>query len=258
MSKYSVFLVALLLSPASFALSTSFELPDDIQFTGSVVTPAPTWKWRIHSTASGWATNWTMKKSQGEAQSDGATRFVYDNADKEVLRNAFIQGIMTHPSSVGRSDIVPTVSLEVEGGSLVLNGNTVEQVPVVIPAIGRTRSGAMVHGKLSFTVESAYAVFYKKLSDPVKYYSESYINSVGWAANSILIENKPSNYDGLRAEHIRRNVDEDITAVLRGVSVPDAYDVMGGFTSHLSHFEGVWREIPHTWTATLTANVRIN
>ena len=257
MNKHSFVLAALVFSPASFALSTSFELPDDIQFAGSVVSPAPTWKWRAHPSAVGWATDWIMKKNQGVEQSDGTTRFFYDNADKKVNRNSFFQGMMTRPSSTGRADIVPVVSLLVDGGELDLNGNTLEQTPVVIPATGRTRSGATVHGKLSFTVESAYAVFYKKTGDTAKYYSQSYLGDIGWSANSILIQNTPADYTGFIPDYIRINPNEDITAVLRGVSVPDAYDVFGSFTSSLSHFEGVWNEIPHTWTATLTANVRM-
>jgi hypothetical protein len=256
-NKYSFILAALLLSPASFALSTSFELPDDIQFAGSVVSPAPTWKWRVHPSVAGWAADWTMKKSQGVEQGDGTTHFSYDNADKKVNRNAFIQGMMTRPSKSGRADIVPHVSFLVEGGPKVLNGNTIEEI-MVIPAEGQTKSGTRVYGHLTFSVESAYAVFYRKPSDTTSYYSDSYSTDIGWAVNSILIENKLPEYNGLGVKHVRRDIGYDIKGVIGGTVESSYYDVAGAFGAHLGHFHGIWTDIPHTWTATLTANVRMN
>lgn len=257
MNKSLLILVSLFISTSSLAAApTLFELPKDISFTGSVVTPAPVWKWRVHSTASSWAKDWNIDADSGIKNSDGTTTFSYDSIN--ITRNSFIQGMMSAPSSSGRADIVPIVSLSIEGGSLELNGNTIEQTSVIIPAIGHTGSGTTVYGKLMFTVESAYSVFYKKTDNTKKYFSESYNGSIGWAGNSILIENKPADYaDGRSPEYVRRDVNYKITDVIRGTLEPNAFDILASFTTHLSHFNGIWTEIPYTWTATLVAHVRV-
>lgn len=62
-NKYKfICLYLLFVSPTSFALSQFFELPTDIKFTGSVVTPAPNWKWELHPTTVNWANNWVIEK----------------------------------------------------------------------------------------------------------------------------------------------------------------------------------------------------
>ncbi len=252
----------LFVSPTSFALSQSFKLPTDIQFTGSVVTPAPNWKWEFHPTTINWANNWIIAKKEGVKIGDGTTRFNHD-----VRRNTFVHGLMVTPANRGRPDILPVVSILVDGGSLDLRGNATTQ-QVEISAIGRNDNGNNVPGKLLFSVDSAYAVFYKRTSDEDSYYCESYLGSTGWAGYSVIRNNMPADYNfkpgGVEklAQKLLSNKDSsyEMTTVISGVGtpVPDAYDILAGFTSNLRGFSTVWREIPYTWTATLTFNVRIN
>ncbi|MEZ9362920.1 hypothetical protein AB4175_24040 [Vibrio cyclitrophicus] len=258
----SSFCLATLLSSAVQASGGSFELPTDMLFTGTVIDTAPNWQWEVHSEAQAWAQGWDADISDG-IKDGNIIRFTYPSKNAEG-RNAFVQGMMSSTASSGRSDILPQVSItDAQGQRVLLNGDTIKQA-VTIDATGLLPGGATVPGTLSLSIESAYTVTYKRHSDITNYYSESYNGDIGWAAASVVINNLPEDYtfngDGvkMRAQYARFASGYSIASVIKGDAGPsDMYDVVGGFSSHLSEISTSWTTVPNTWTATLTAQIEI-
>jgi len=47
-----------------------------------------------------------------------------------------------------------------------------------------------------------------------------------------------------------------IHSLLKGSIEPQAYDIFGGFTSHMSDIKTSWVEVPYHWNANMIINVR--
>ena len=233
-----------------------FELPTDMKFTGSVVDTTPNWMWKIGASANMWAANWDINKSEG-IEEKGKTTFLYNERNLKG-RTAFVQGYTKYPAAKGGPGLAPIVTvMNATNAAIALNGNTIPQV-IHIKASGRRHNGTTVSGIMSLTIESAVGVAYKKNGITSTWYTESNSGSIGWAAISLILENRGDFYENYgAATYIYQNIGYDISSVLRGDSVSDAHTIMGAFTSHLGKLKTSWEVVPNTWTATLIAQVRI-
>lgn len=240
--------------------NTAENMADTIRFQGSVISPAPAWAWQIDPGAANWARDWNINSQQGVENGQFVT-FSYTDG-KGSRRWAFFQGFMKKPSEHGRPNIAPIVSItDKYNQRIILNGNT-ERQEVELKAIGDAGS---VVGSMLLSLESAYAVFYKKTGEPDAYYRTWLDDSagIGFSALSVIMENQPKLYDyyppSLRGIDARQDIHYDMTSLLSGSLIPDASDLLGGFTSHMSKVKTIWprNHIPSTWQATLTVDVRM-
>lgn len=258
-----LFGVLLAMSMSCDTQAETFELPSDIQFIGTVIDTTPNWQWWLHSSAKERAKGWDTEQNKGIKESNGLTRFTYSSKNS-LGRIAFIQGAMKTAGSFGRAELLPTVTIiDASGQALTLNGNTDKQRTSIV-ATGTLSDGQITEGVVSFDIESAYAVQYKKRGDETNFFRVSYDNPIGWAAASVLIENQPAEYanndNGMKMTSQDNFVAStfSIASLLNGDTTPvSAYSILGGFSSHISEVNTIWEKIPETWTATLTAEVQI-
>ncbi|WP_170620466.1 hypothetical protein [Aliivibrio fischeri] len=238
------------------AKNTQFILPNDMQFTGTVINTAPNWMWQVGPAANAWASNWDINSAEG-IERNGETVFTYNERNSKG-RTAFVQGYTKTPAATGGAGLAPIVSItSVDGKGIVLNGNTTPQ-RIDIAATGRLYGGATTFGVLSLVIESSIAASYKKAGDASHWYMENYKGSIGWAAASLIIENDGNSYANVGPmKAMYRDVSYDILSVLQGKSEPNAHTVMGAFTSHLGKVETRWTTVPQTWNAALIAQVKI-
>ncbi|MGL5236692.1 MAG: hypothetical protein ACRC8O_01450 [Plesiomonas shigelloides] len=246
--------------PFTVYANASEYMTDTILFQGSVISPASAWAWQIDPGATSWARDWNINSQQGVKNGKFVT-FSYTEG-KGSRRWAFLQGFMKKPSAYGCSSIAPIVSItDRYNRRIILNGDT-ERQEVELKAIGD--AGGVI-GTMLISLESAYAVYYKKIDEHDVYY-RTWLNDsagIGFAALSVIIENQPKLYDyyphSLRSIDVRQGIHYDMTSLLRGALIPSASDLLGGFTSHMSKVKTVWPSdhVPSTWQATLTVDVRM-
>lgn len=255
-------LLAVLFFPLmSVAESVQFELPEDIQFTGSVVDTSPSWIWQIYPTSTAWAEDWNIDRSEGLA-ANGITTFTYTE-NKGRKRMALLQGYMNSESSVGRSGIAPDVSvLDAGGNNVILNGNTDKQM-INLVATGTSSDGASVpNGAFSLVIESAFAALYKEKGVEKSYTLAHYSNIIGSAAYGVILEQNASVVRNIYSNFGSRKYavhdsGYSILSLLKGTIETQAYDILGGFTSHMSEIKTKWTVVPYRWKASLIINVRI-
>ncbi|GAB2649535.1 F4 family fimbrial subunit [Vibrio panuliri] len=266
MKKKRLFLWLLLGATAVPAETKQFVMPSDIEFSGSVLETAPNWLWQLEPTTRAWATDWFAVEN--EATRDGEA-FVFNYAVKNAKgRAALVLGYMKSDASTGRRGLAPEVSIvDINGASVVLNGNIVKQ-RISIEALGKTKDERTVKGALSFSVESAFGALYKRKGVTDKFFAEAYNNSIGWAAFSLIRwylgdyinDEYRFNEAGkmMNETYIRPESSVSIEAIIDGTREPTVIcDVIGSFTSHLSEVSTRWIEVPKTWTASMTINVRM-
>ncbi|MGL5488116.1 MAG: hypothetical protein ACRDC6_17780 [Shewanella sp.] len=236
------------------------NMNDTIRFQGSVISPAPAWAWQIDPGAANWARDWNINSQQGVVNGQFIT-FSYTDG-KGSRRWTFLQGFMKKPSEHGRPNIAPIVSItDKYNQQIILNGNT-ERQDVELKAMGDAGS---VVGSMFLSLESAYAVYYKQTGEPGVHY-RTWLNDsagIGFAALRAIIDNQPKLYDyyppELNRSDVRQGIHYDMASLLKGTLIPDAIDLLGGFSSQMSKVKTVWprNHIPSTWQATLTVDVRM-
>ncbi|EOA8958776.1 hypothetical protein ACIMS1_004453 [Vibrio harveyi] len=253
MKKNVLLLVTACVSSIGLVQAKDFKLTEDMQFVGSVINDAPQWQWRVNTGKKGRMATWDAPVKDGIKKS-GEVVFTYTDQNSQGSI-PFVQGLMSSPVAKGGANLTPIVTItNARGKPLVLNGNG-EPQEFEVDAVGKLSNGSTTQGVVSLSVESAKAVIYK-LGD--NWISESYQGASAAEALHFLRDKSTQFYSNSKSGRvIRQNSHNDVFSVLRGERLPQAHSILASFNSRLSNVSTHWQVVPHTWSASINVQIKI-